>query len=80
MGPSTMMMASRRFETIMLSAYVDYNDYKNDRTRVIQMLKEKRWVADHPMIRTYSLDKFVIIKEFKFVPITKKILQYETDE
>jgi len=77
LGDSIIFFSSRRFETIMLGAYYDYDSYKADRTRVIQVLKENNWVADHPLIRTYSLNKMVVIKDFKFVPITQKIIEFE---
>ena len=76
MGSSNIFTFCRRFELIMLCAYFDYDSYKMDRTRVLQILKENRWIADHPMIRTYSLKKMIVIKDFKFVPLTKKIIGY----
>jgi DNA-binding MarR family transcriptional regulator len=77
MGSSNIFTFSRRFELIMMSAYYDYDSYKMDRTRVLQVLKENKWIADHPMIRTYSLNKMIVIKDFKFVPLTKNVIGLE---
>jgi DNA-binding MarR family transcriptional regulator len=74
MSDSTVFMASRRFEAIMISVYTDYDDYKRDMMRVMQILKENKWIADDPMIRTYGLKTMVFIKDFKFAPITHKIV------
>jgi DNA-binding MarR family transcriptional regulator len=72
---STIFMASKRFETVLLSVYANYDDYKSDKTRIIRLLKENRWITKDPMIRTYSLSKLAIIKDFEFAPIAKKILR-----
>jgi DNA-binding MarR family transcriptional regulator len=74
---STIFMATRQFETVMLSIYRNYDDYKIDKTKVMQSLKENSWIAENPTIRTYSLNEMVFIKDFKFAPITRKILNYE---
>ena len=71
---SSIFMASRMFEAFMLSVHVDYDDYKKDKTRVMQVLKENKWIAQDPLIRTYSLGSLIFIKDFKFAPITKKIV------
>ena len=67
-------MASRRFEAVMISIYNDYDDYKLDRTNIMKILKENRWIAKDPVIRTYSLNSMVFIKDFKFAPLTHKIV------
>ena len=74
MGDSTVFMASRMFEAVMISIYSDYDDYKKDTTRVMQVLKESKWIAENPKILTYSLSELIFIKEFKFAPIARKIL------
>ena len=74
MNDSSIFMASRMFEAFMLSVHVDYDDYKKDKTRVMQVLKENKWIAQDPLIRTYSLSSLNFIKDFKFVPIAKKIV------
>ena len=71
---STIFMASRTFETVLISIYGDYDDYKRDRTRMMQILKENKWIAKDPAIRTYSLNKMFFIKDFKFAPIARKII------
>ena len=74
MSKSSIFMASRRFEAIMLSMYRDYVDYKSDKMRLINLLKERRWIAEDPMVRTYGIDKMVIIKDFAFSPLVAKLL------
>lgn len=77
MNDSTVFMASRQFESVMLSVHVDYEDYNKDKTRIMQLLKENKWVAEEPIIRTYSLTELIYIKDFKFAPIARKILGYD---
>jgi len=74
MSESTIFLASRRFEAVMLSIYSDYEDYKLDRTKVVQILKENSWVAKDPVIRSYGLRTTSFIKDFKFAPIASKIV------
>ena len=74
MSDSTILLASRMFESIMISVYSDYDDYKADRTRIMQFLKENKWIAEDPMIRSYGLNTMVFIKDFKFAPIAHKIV------
>jgi len=74
MGDSTVFLASRRFEAVMISIYKDYEGYKRDRTKIMQVLKENQWIAEDPMIRTYGLNTMVFIKDFKFAPIASKIV------
>ncbi|MCK4995835.1 MAG: hypothetical protein KAR55_03015 [Thermoplasmatales archaeon] len=77
MSDSTVFMASRQFEAFMLSVHVDYEDYNKDKTRIMQVLKENKWIAEDPIIRTYSLNELIYIKDFKFAPIARKILGYD---
>lgn len=74
MSDSTVFFATRQFEAVMLSVYSNYDDYKNDRTRIMHILKGNRWIAEEPVIRTYGLNTLVFIKDFKFAPITHKIV------
>ncbi len=74
MSDSTVFFASRRFESVMISVYIDYDDYKTDMMKIMQVLKENQWIAEVPNIRTYSLSTMVFIKDFKFAPIACKIV------
>jgi len=74
LGDSTIFLARRMFEAIMISIYKDYNEYKQDRTRIIQVLKENKWIVQDPLLRTYGLNTLSFIKDFKFVSIAKKIV------
>ncbi len=71
---STVFFASRRFEAVMISIYKNYDDYKTDGMRIMQVLKENQWIAEDPIIRTYSLSTMAFIKDFKFAPIASKIV------
>jgi hypothetical protein len=79
MGNSTILMASRMFEAFMLSVHVDYDDYKRDSNRIMQILKENKWIAENPIIRTHSLNELIFIKDFKFAPISKKIINCDLE-
>jgi len=74
MSDSTVFFASRRFEAVMISIYMNYDDYKTDMMKIIQILKENQWIAEDPRIRTYSLSTMIFIKDFKFAPIASKIV------
>jgi DNA-binding MarR family transcriptional regulator len=74
MSDSTVFFASRRFEAVMISIYKNYDDYKTDMMKIMQILKENQWIAEDPIIRTYSLSSMVFIKDFKFAPIASKIV------
>jgi len=74
MGDSTIFLARRMFEAVMISVYGDYDEYKQDKTRIMQVLKENKWIAKDPLIRTYGLNTLVFIKDFKFAPIARKVL------
>jgi len=74
MSDSTVFFASRRFEGVMISIYTDYDDYKSDMMKIMQILKENHWIAEDPKIKTYGLNTMVFIKDFRFAPITHKIV------
>ena len=71
---STIFFASRRFEAIMISVYKNYDHYKTDTLKFMQLLKENKWIAQDPIIKTYSLSNMVFIKDFKFAPFASKIV------
>ncbi len=74
MNDSTVFFASRRFEAVMISIYKNYDHYKKDGMKIMQVLKENQWIAEDPMIRTYSLSTLAFIKDFKFAPFASKIV------
>jgi DNA-binding MarR family transcriptional regulator len=74
MSDSTVFFSCRMFEAVMISVYQNYDDYKTDMMKIMQILKENRWIAQDPIIRTYGLNTLVYIKDFKFAPITHKIV------
>jgi DNA-binding MarR family transcriptional regulator len=77
MSNSTIFFATRMFESVMVSIYSNYDSYKNDRTNIMQILKENKWIVENPIINSYSLNSLIFIKDFKFAPITGKILGYD---
>ena len=74
MSDSTVFFACRRFEAVMISIYKNYNHYKTDGMKIMQVLKENQWIAEDPLVRTYSLSTLAFIKDFKFAPIASKIV------
>jgi DNA-binding MarR family transcriptional regulator len=74
MSSSTIFMASRQFEAILLTIHRDYDDYANDKNRIMHILKENKWIAEKTLIQTYSLNSLVFIKNFKFAPIAMKMV------
>jgi DNA-binding Lrp family transcriptional regulator len=77
LSDSTVFMASRKFEAILISIYANYDEYRMDMTEKIQLLKEKKWIVESPIIKMYGLNKLIVIKDFNFFPITKKVLGIE---
>lgn len=71
---SSLFFASRKFESVIISAHPNYQSYKNDKMRRIRYLRENNLVAEGPLIRKYMLEKMKIIKDLDFVSITRKIL------
>lgn len=71
---STIFIASRMYEMVMLSVHYDYETYKQDRTKMMQILRENRWIVKEPVMRTYGLNTMIFIKDFKFAPIARKII------
>jgi DNA-binding MarR family transcriptional regulator len=76
-SPSTIFLATRTFETVLISVYPTYQDYKDDEMQKIRFLKEHDLISIPPFISTYSFERMVIIKNLDFLPITKKTLNIE---
>ncbi len=74
MSDSTVFFANRMFESVMISVYRNYDDYKSDLMKIMQILKENHWIAQDPIIKTYGLNTMIFIKDFKFAPISHKIV------
>ena len=77
-SPFTVLLANRKFEAVVLSAYPTYQDYKEDEMNKIRFLKENDLIFYPPFIGTYMFEKMAVIKDFDFVSITKKILGDKT--
>ncbi|MFO7677651.1 MAG: hypothetical protein R6V50_04635 [Thermoplasmatota archaeon] len=79
MSDATIFMATRSFEAFILSVHINYDDFNKDTTRIMQILKEKKWITKNPIIRTHSLSELILIKNFEFAPIAKKILNCDVN-
>jgi len=73
-SPSTVFFASRKFEAVQLAAYPSYQEYKADEMRKIRFLKENTLIVQPPFISPYMFGRLVLIKEFNFTPVSRKIL------
>lgn len=73
-SPSTIFLAKRKFESVIISAYPTYQEYKQDEMNKIRFLKENNLISHAPFIGTYTFEHMVVIKDFDFAPITKKTL------
>ena len=71
---STVFLARRMFETVIISAYPTYQDYKEDKMNKIRYLKENDFILYTPLIGKYMFERMVVIKDFNFAPITNKTL------
>ena len=78
MSNSSIFFVCRQFEAVMISVYSDYDDFKSDSMNITQLLKQNRWIAEDPIILSYSLTKMAFIKDFKFAPITQKIVNCDS--
>jgi hypothetical protein len=73
--PSTIFLARKKYEMVLISAYPSYQDYKEDKMNKIRFLKENDFISYTPFVRKYMFDQMESIKEFDFAPITRKILE-----
>lgn len=73
-SPYTVFFASRKFESILLSAYPTYQQYKADEMNKIRYLKENNLFSLPPFISTYRFEHMALIKEFDFAPLVRKTL------
>lgn len=74
MSNKSIFFASRQFEAAMISVYHSYDDFNSDYLNLLHLLKKNKWISIPPRVLTYSLSKIVFIKDFKFAPITQKIV------
>jgi DNA-binding MarR family transcriptional regulator len=66
--------ATRQFECVAISMHENYERYRMHKMFLLQRLKEKGWEPENYTIRSFSLNKARIIKDFTFAPIAKKVL------
>jgi DNA-binding MarR family transcriptional regulator len=74
-NPSTILLAARKYECVAISAYTDYEDYRDVHTPMVQYLKENDYLAEIPDTAKYMIPSMVVMKEISFGPIVKNILE-----
>jgi DNA-binding MarR family transcriptional regulator len=74
-APSTVFLARRKYEIVMISAYRTYQDYKEDKMKKIRFLKENDFISYTPLVRKYMFERMVFLKNFVFHPIANKIIE-----
>ncbi|MDG6221290.1 MAG: hypothetical protein QCI38_07580, partial [Candidatus Thermoplasmatota archaeon] len=78
--PSTIFMVARKYEMLRICAYPSYEVYKHDKNHMISYLRKRELLADYPMHRVFSLDGTVVMKDFVFAPLVKKLLLGDTGQ
>ena len=73
--PSTIFLAHRQFELILIAAYPTYQTYQEDKMKKIRYLKENELITYTPLVRKYIFDRMEIIKDFTFAPLAKKTVE-----
>ncbi|MCK5024271.1 MAG: Lrp/AsnC family transcriptional regulator [Thermoplasmata archaeon] len=73
-NPSSIFLAARSFECVLLSVYKDYEAYREDNGMRLQYLKENDYLADLPAAGKYMIPNMVVMKDMVFGPIVKKTL------
>jgi len=73
--PSTVFLARRKYEIVMVSAYQTYQEYKEDKMKKIRFLKENDFISYSPLVRKYMFERIVFLKNFVFHPIASKIIE-----
>ena len=73
--PSTVFLARRKYEIVMVSAYQNYQQYKEDKMKKIRYLKENGFISYTPLVRKYMFERMIFLKNFVFHPIAKKIIE-----
>ena len=71
----TVFYAKREFKGIIISAYPTYQSYKEDKMHKIRYLKENDLIVDTPAVGKYMYERMVVIKDFNFSAISKKLLE-----
>ena len=74
---STIFFARRKFKGVIISAYPTYQSYKEDKMHKIRYLKENDLIVETPSVGKYMFDRMIVIKDFNFSAISKKILEIQ---
>ena len=68
------LAVSRRFEFLKISVYPDYNECEKDKMQAFRYLRQHNYIVDAPLVKTFGLSSSVVLKDFDFAPIVKKIM------
>jgi len=74
MDASSIVLFSRRFESFMISAYMDYETAKQEGAKKIQYLKSNDLMTDRITINEFSIRSMITIKDMTFGPIVRKMV------
>lgn len=74
-NPSSIFLAARPFECVLLSVYKDYEAHRENHGMRLQHLKENNYLADIPAAGKYMIPSMVVMKDMNFGPILKKTLK-----
>lgn len=71
---STIFLAFRKFTAVIISAYPDYANYKDDKVQKLNFLKDGKLINYTPAPRKFIFTQMQVLKDFVFNNITEKIL------
>jgi len=71
--PYTILLAQKKFEAVLISAYPTFQEYKEDEMKKLRFLKENNLISSPPLMSMYTYGRMIVIKDFDFVSLTKKI-------
>jgi len=72
-SPSTILFFYNEFETVILSAYNNYSEYKSDKVQKYSSLNSHEILGKSPEPRKYLLNNLEYIKRFKFRLLRRSI-------
>lgn len=63
-----------KLEAVIISAYENYNEYKEDKRQKVTFLKENNIAINIPLINDISVERMEIMRGFIFGPFLRRIL------
>ena len=73
----SLFFAYSKLNAVIISAYENYNEYKEDMRQKITFLKETNIAINMPLIKDISVEKMEIIRGFIFGPFLRRILDVD---